>query len=483
MAHNVQKETQADLLSEIEDFCRKTNIAESTFGKKAVNDGKFVNRLRSGKSTTLATADKIRAYIAAVDNGEQIQSDDQDATSLLHQEMNENSDSNSTDRDPSSSLDEMQKKQDFRFYDNRQSYLMFVNTCSEKWVIADRVGMEIGNITPTPPALRLFDAGMGDGTVLTSVMRQMHARYPTLPFYVVGKEISLEDVRLGLQKMPDRFAEHPSTVLVVTNMYYTEAPWLEPNSPEAKKDLNWIDVPLSGNTSREFEEQIGSLQSLMVDGWGARHSEKTGNPLYVKPSVLVLYRDDHKFMLDQVIPRPDRKAADFDLVIASQPYRSRMEVGFKVSRVLAPLSRSLAPGGRLIGIHSYGKDPGLDIIQNMWPGEDPFSTNNRHLLLQELKKELGGANSGFSFNAYSDGRSIFRYEMHTLPDEIGTSSIGTSTLMAAWNDAVYVAQIEDERLESVIASGDYLKITRDVLHKYGGLWFLDESFVVSRRTN
>ena len=56
MAHNVQKETQADLLSEIEDFCRKTNIAESTFGKKAVNDGKFVNRLRSGKSTTLATA-------------------------------------------------------------------------------------------------------------------------------------------------------------------------------------------------------------------------------------------------------------------------------------------------------------------------------------------------------------------------------------------------------------------------------------------
>ena len=32
----------------------------------------------------------------------------------------------------------------------------------------------------------------------------------------VAKEISLEDVRLGLEKMPDRFVEHPATVLVIT---------------------------------------------------------------------------------------------------------------------------------------------------------------------------------------------------------------------------------------------------------------------------
>src|SRR5262249_11509693 len=29
----------------------------------------------------------------------------------------------------------------FRFFDNRQKYLMFVNTCSEKWVVANRVAM------------------------------------------------------------------------------------------------------------------------------------------------------------------------------------------------------------------------------------------------------------------------------------------------------------------------------------------------------
>ena len=86
----------------------------------------------------------------------------------------------------------------FRFYDNRQRYLLFVHTCDEKWVVAERVGLELEHIEPRAPALRVFDAGVGDGTVLTRVMRSMHDRFPTVPFYIVGKEISLEDVRLTL---------------------------------------------------------------------------------------------------------------------------------------------------------------------------------------------------------------------------------------------------------------------------------------------
>ena len=31
----------------------------------------------------------------------------------------------------------------FRFYDNREKYLLFVSTCSEKQVIAERVAMDI----------------------------------------------------------------------------------------------------------------------------------------------------------------------------------------------------------------------------------------------------------------------------------------------------------------------------------------------------
>ena len=60
-------------------------------------------------------------------------------------------------------------------------------------------------------------------------------------------------------------------------------------------------------------------------------------------------------------------------------------------------------------------------------------------------------------------------------------SIGTSTLFAAWNAAIYVAQVEDDRLAEVVSDGRYLDATSEVLQERGGLWFYDESFVISRR--
>ncbi len=196
-------------------------------------------------------------------------------------------------------------------------------------MVAHRVGMELAHLHPEPPAVRVFDAGMGDGTVLTRVMREMHRRLPTLPFYVVGKEISLEDTRLCLDKMADRFHEHPATVLVVTNMYYTEAPWLAPKTLSAATSLVWHEVALTGGTAAEFSEQIEALEPLLAKVWQARHSPKTGNPIYERPVALVIYREDYRFLLDDVIPRQGQARADYDLVIASQPYRARVPVEFK----------------------------------------------------------------------------------------------------------------------------------------------------------
>jgi hypothetical protein len=122
----------------------------------------------------------------------------------------------------------------------------------------------------------------------------------------------------------------------------------------------------------------------------------------------------------------------------------------------------------------------MEIIRKVWPGEDPFTTS-RHDILNTLKRNLGRAQRDYNFNTYADRRAVFRYDMHTLPSEVGSGSIGTSTLLAAWNAAIYVAQIEDERLEPVMTDGSYLNATRDVLHERGGLWFHDESYVVSRR--
>lgn len=57
--------TIESLLKEIDAFLRDAEMAETTFGRHAVNDGKFVRRLRDGAGVTVATVDRVLAYIAA----------------------------------------------------------------------------------------------------------------------------------------------------------------------------------------------------------------------------------------------------------------------------------------------------------------------------------------------------------------------------------------------------------------------------------
>ena len=368
----------------------------------------------------------------------------------------------------------------FRFYDNRQKYLSFVTTCNEKWRVAERAIEELEHLDPAPPALRIFDAGMGDGTLLSHVMRASHKQFPTVPLYVVGKEISLEDIRMSLEKLPDRFVEHPATVVVFTNMFYKESPWLQVSNPDMADKVSWIDVSLKGETAADFGEQLRGLDPQLVEGWQVKASEKTGNPMYAKPSVLVLYREDHAFSMEAIKPDPENPKADYDLVLVSQPWRARMGAEFKVRNVLEPMVRACRVGGRALVAQSSGNDPGLDLVRQLWPDENPFVAS-RHDLISELKEQLGDDATNYGYHDISDSDAILSYEMHTLPDEIH-SNIGTSTLFAAWNAAVYVAQIEDERLEVALSDGAYLEHTARILKKYSGLFFNDEVFVISRNS-
>jgi hypothetical protein len=55
---------QSELLAEIESFLTsRRDMAETTFGKLAVNDGKLVSRLRNGRNVTVATIERTRDFL------------------------------------------------------------------------------------------------------------------------------------------------------------------------------------------------------------------------------------------------------------------------------------------------------------------------------------------------------------------------------------------------------------------------------------
>ena len=147
--------------------------------------------------------------------------------------------------------------------------------------------------------------------------------------------------------------------------------------------------------------------------------------------------------------------------------------------MLEPLAASLATGGRMITIQSTGQDPGMEIIRKVWPGEEPFLTPGP-VLVQELRSRLASDYPEREFSIDSESHSFFRYSLHVMPNEV-TENIGTSTRLAAWNAAIYVAQIDDDRITHAMSDGAYLDATAEVVARHRGLWFVDESFVVVRR--
>ena len=209
------------LLQEISDYCRQTGLAESTFGRRAVNDGKLAARLRNGGRITTDTLDRIHGFMAANPAQEPAPC----ASSSAHENAR-----------PPCQYRRLPCRPPRRSRTTRSAISASSTTGKNICCSSTPAARNGRSRTASPKNLRtcirvrrrcaVFDAGVGDGSVLVRVMRAMHDRFPNMPFYTVGKEISLEDVRLTLQKMSDRFFEHPASVLVLTNLAYADAPWL-----------------------------------------------------------------------------------------------------------------------------------------------------------------------------------------------------------------------------------------------------------------
>ena len=73
-----------------------------------------------------------------------------------------------------------------------------------------------------------------------------------------------------------------------------------------------------------------------------------------------------------MIPKKDNGKNEYDIIIASQPYRSRVSAEKKVKFVIEPMIKSLSKKGKLIVVHACGGDPANKIIKKVWPKEIPF---------------------------------------------------------------------------------------------------------------
>ena len=368
-------------------------------------------------------------------------------------------------------------KKKFRFFDNRQKYLLFVTTTNEKNRIADALKPIVQNIKPNQPALKVFDAGMGDGSLLMSVMRQCHQKMPNIPLLVSTKEISMEDVRLGLEKLPDRFTEHKNTVFVISNLNYVESTLLKSKDLKKQKKMNWKVVKLKGNSSLDFSNQLRRLnQDFLAKKWQVERNPKTGTSTYKEPSVIVIYRKDQEFVLKNIIPKKNKGKTNYDLIIASQPYRSRISAEKKVKYVINPMIKSLAKKGKLVVVHACGGDPGNKIIKKVWPKENPFpslySSIVRYIKSNTDKDLLKQIN-------FSKPKK-FKYMLRALPNEI-SGGISTSLIFSAWNAAVYVNQISEEQIFKAERSRNYQKIVQKIVNQYKGLYFNNEIFVIDKK--
>src|SRR5258707_12327909 len=109
--------TAEQILGELRDYCRAPRPAESTFGRLVVNDGKLVSRLRDGARITTGTLDKVRVYLS------EHRAAPPSAPGKPAQIANPTNGALAANAIAPAG---------FRFFDNRQKYLLLVSTCREK---------------------------------------------------------------------------------------------------------------------------------------------------------------------------------------------------------------------------------------------------------------------------------------------------------------------------------------------------------------
>lgn len=356
-----------------------------------------------------------------------------------------------------------------RFYDSRLSYLSFVQNTNEKKIISKKIYPYIEKL-PKKKVTQFLDAGIGDGTITSNIIKKFHDVHPNSLLLITGKEISFEDVFNSLIKFPDRFVEHPKLAITLTNMKFAELGLLYPtneNLPIIKKN-----IVLKGKNAYEFEQQLEKLDSFINKNWGF-DIDDNGRTAYVRPCLINIYREDCKELIEKNIPKTHKKN-EYDFILASQAYRSRSLTKSKIANVIKPLACALKKNGTLLITHSVGNDSVTSILNNRFVKADLFPDDGRSIL------KFINQNKSLNGNTYQFSKpKNYSYSFRKIPSEI-VNQMSSSSLDSKISNLFYIGQLSNDEKNLILDDQKKINKLKKLILNQDRIIFNNEIFSIKK---
>ena len=362
-----------------------------------------------------------------------------------------------------------------RFFDDRLKYLSFIQNTGEKKAISEKIYPYIANLSQNKSYVRILDAGTGDGTIKSNVIKSFHKYHPYTSLLITGKEISYEDLKNTLEKMPDRFAEHPNLLVTMTNVKFSELGFVESSSKIKDKKIKQFNLVLESDNSFDFNSQITgvALGNFIKKNWGIEIDNK-GRTSYSNPCIVRIYRKDNERYLKTFL-KNDYKNNNYDLIIASQAYRAAASVKVKVNNVIGPLMRLLNKSGKLLVTHSSGGKSIQKVLKIAFKDKEAFP-NNAKDIIEYLKNYPIGENNIYSFSKPNN----YYFKFKKAPDQTVTELFGHNT-DAKWANILYVGQIPEKDIQMLEKNQRLHNKVRKAIDLSGPIQFQNELFSITKR--
>jgi hypothetical protein len=185
------------------------------------------------------------------------------------------------------------------------------------------------------------------------------------------------------------------------------------------------------------------MNSIIKKNWELKEDNKSTLLMPKQKTLLTIYREDQKIVLDHLIPK---KIYDipikFDFIIASQAFRLRSPYKRTMKLIILPLLKMLEDKGQFFLIYSSGNDFTKKMLRFFFPTIKPFQYNDPKEFIKEVNKDR--LNKGlFKISVTS---LVYTFIYMSLTSKKRFSPMNS---MGLWNAITYVGQISEKEQNTI----------------------------------